>query len=131
VHAAGQPAWQGKGREFKNMHSHEKLSFEAVTDYTMMPKLVCNRVECPQCHYIHAVPLEFVDWHEVAETYQRAHEKMCDSFFALLKEAGEQFDVPLVEYFWANNETFIAELRQLIEHYEAQRTPPAQKGGAS
>lgn len=105
------------------MHTNEKIDFFACTDFKTMPLMKSAIVECPRCSWRIPVPPEYRDWRAIAETYREAYDKMTDSFFKELKEAGEQFDAPLVEYFDANRQALIAELTMILERLQQQ--PPA------
>jgi len=98
------------------MHKHEKISLMACTSVTELPSLkhMLHTVDCPRCHYRQPVPLEYTDWKAVAETYEKAYKDMANSFFRKLDEAGKQFDVPLVEYFDADRQILLAELRAIL-----------------
>lgn len=100
------------------MHKHEKISFEPTEDFAFLPLPRIATVDCPQCRYRIPVPNEYTDWKAVAETYRTAYERMTKGFFDLLKEAGEQFDAPLVEYFEASRATLLAELKNTLEELE-------------
>jgi hypothetical protein len=60
------------------------------------------------------VPVKYTDWQETAERYRRAYEAMMTKLGVLLKEAGEQFDVPLVEYFDTERQLMIQMLNEII-----------------
>ena len=98
------------------MHRYEKISLMDCTSLTELPPVmhILHTVDCPQCHYRHAVRPEYTDWREVAETYERAYKKMATTFFTKLDEAGKTFDVPLVEYFDADRQIMLATLRDIL-----------------
>ena len=97
------------------MHRHEKISLMACTSVTELPSLrhILHTVDCPRCQYRQPVPIEYTDWKAVAETYEKAYKDMANSFFRKLSEAGKTFDVPLVEYFDADRQIMIAQLREI------------------
>jgi cyclopropane fatty-acyl-phospholipid synthase-like methyltransferase len=98
------------------MHKYEKISLMECRSLTELPSLkhMLHTVDCPNCHWCQPVPLEYTDWKSVAETYEQAYKDMATTFFKKLDEAGKQFDVPLVEYFDADRQIMLAELRQII-----------------
>lgn len=61
------------------------------------------------------MPLEYTDWRAVAENYERAYNTMATQFFSKLEEAGKTFDVPLVEYFDADRQILLAQLRDILD----------------
>jgi hypothetical protein len=97
------------------MHTNENLNFGKLTSINALPKLTMDVVECPKCHYRIPVPVEYTDWKETAERYRKCYEAMMAKFGVLLKEAGEQFDVPLVEYFDTERLLMIQMLNEIIE----------------
>lgn len=103
------------------MRKCESLFFEEPKDFMSLPAFKLHTVDCPQCHLRHPVPDEYIDWRATAETYQKAYESMTTGFFDLLKEAGEQFDVPLVEYFEADRESLISQIKELMERFKPDR----------
>lgn len=106
------------------MHTNEKIDFFACDDFKSMPKMKSDIVECERCHWRIPVPVQYGDWRAIAETYREGYEKMTASFFEQLKECGEQFDVPLIEYFEANRLTFLAELRAILSKLEGRPNNP-------
>jgi len=105
------------------MHRHEKIALMACTSVTELPSLrhILHTVDCPKCHWRQPVPIEYTDWKAVAETYEQAYKDMANSFFRKLDEAGKAFDVPLVEYFDADRQIMLAELRQIIARLNGGR----------
>lgn len=98
------------------MHRFEKLTFPAVTSITELPSawLALHTVDCPQCRFRHPVPTEYTDWKAVAAFYEDAYKKMAAAFFSKLEEAGNTFNVPLVEYFDVDRQILLAELRAVF-----------------
>ena len=89
----------------------------ACTSVAELPPVqhLLHTVDCPRCHWRQPVPVEYTDWRSVAETYERAYKTMATQFFSKLKEAGETFDVPLVEYFEADRQIMLAQLRAILD----------------
>lgn len=105
------------------MHRHEKISLMLCESVTELPSLrhILHTVDCPRCHFRQPVPIEYTDWKAVAETYEQAYKAMANSFFSKLEEAGKTFDVPLVEYFDADRQIMIAQLREILGQLDAGR----------
>lgn len=103
------------------MHAHEKISLMGVDSLAVLPKLKFDRIECPRCHRQIPVPNEYVDWREVAERYEKAFARQHRLFSAMLKEAGEQFDAPLVEYFEASRQEMLESLRSMLAELESKK----------
>jgi DNA-directed RNA polymerase subunit RPC12/RpoP len=97
------------------MHTNENLNFDKLTNINQLPKLKMDVVQCPQCNYRIPVPVEYTDYKETAERYRKCYEAMMAKLGFLLKEAGEQFDVPLVEYFDTERQLMISMLNEIIE----------------
>lgn len=99
------------------MHKYEKISLMSCDSLTKLPPAlhILHTVDCPNCHWRQPVPTEYTDWRAVAETYERAYNKMATTFFAKLHEAGKSFDVPLVEYFEADRQIMLAQLREILD----------------
>lgn len=96
------------------MHKFEKITFEPVTSPHKLPDLKLDRLECPNCRSVIPVPPEYVDWKEVADLYKATHERMMKHLWENLKEAGEQFNVPLVEYFEADRHLLISLMEEIL-----------------
>lgn len=106
------------------MHRYEKITLSALQDPKILPQFESHTVDCPKCGYRHPVPVEYTDWHAVAETYRNAYENMMASVWAKLKEAGDAFDVPLQEYFEADRQAMLAELRVILERLKSSKQNP-------
>lgn len=94
----------------------EKLEWEPVNNLLSLPTLKRHTVDCPNCNFRHPVLPEYTDWKEVAERYRYSYTGMINAFIGLLKEAGVEFDAPLVEYFEASQ----FELKQLLHELLAK-----------
>lgn len=101
------------------MHRCEKIVLDPVEHWELLPKFRIHTVDCPQCKWRIPVPVEYVDWREIAETYEQAYKEMSASFLKIAKEAGEQFDAPFVEYIHASREALIATLRDALKRLES------------
>lgn len=99
------------------MHKHEKITLMACESLTELPSVrhLLHTVDCPKCHWRQPVPMEYTDWRAVAETYERAYKTMGTQFFKKLEEAAKAFDVPLVEYFDADRQIMLAQLRDILD----------------
>lgn len=99
------------------MHRYEKLTFEAIESCDL-PNLHSHVVECPKCRWCHPVPNEYTDWKEVADRYQKGYRDLVRHIDKQLREAGEAFDVPLIEYFEAGKQELIDSLKAIIERLD-------------
>ncbi len=96
------------------MHTYEKLDLGVPTKLTDLSLSVRHTISCPRCGWTHPVPIEYTDWKEIAGRYEKAYLEMSRSFFTKLIEAGIAFDVPLVEYFEADKQILLAQLKDIL-----------------
>lgn len=97
------------------MKYHTKIIWELPCDPIEFPKMLRQEVSCPNCRCRLPVPPEFTDWRLVADKYEEMYYKREKDFFRLLEEAGQAFDVPLVEYFKAHQMDVINRIKEMVE----------------
>ena len=93
----------------------EKIEWESVEHLMSLPAPKRHTVDCPNCNFRHPVMPEYMDWKEVAERYRQSHSGMVNAFMRLFKEAGDVFDVPLMEYYEASQLELKQLLRELLD----------------
>lgn len=97
------------------MKYHTKIVWEQVGDPIIPPSMLRQEVACPKCNWRLPVPFEFTDWKLVADKYRSLYLSREEDFFKVLVEAGEVFDVPLVEYFKAHQMDLFNRIHEMME----------------
>lgn len=101
------------------MHTNKPIDIFSSLDINTSSALErISTVDCPRCHWRQPVPVEFVDWKAIAEVYRNAYDSLGRGFMEKIKEMGEQFDAPLLEYLEADKRTMLAQLEALIKRHE-------------
>lgn len=108
------------------MHRYEKINLMKCERLDELPSIkhAYATLDCPQCHWRTPIPPEYTDWRAVAETYEKAYKTMGAQFFQKLEEAAKTFDVPLVEYFDADRQIMLAQLRDILDQLKNRDANP-------
>ena len=93
----------------------EKIEWEHAESLMSLPAPKRHTVDCPNCNFRHPVQPEYTDWREVSKRYHQSYSGMANAFMRLLKEAGNVFNVPLVEYYEASQLEMKQLLRELLD----------------
>lgn len=106
------------------MHTYDKFYYEPVEDPFKLPFPQYSTVDCTclQCGAITRllVPVECIDWKQVAETYRCVYASMGKNVQELFDEAGKVFEVPLNEWLETKHALLLLRLEELLLQYSAQ-----------
>lgn len=98
------------------MKIHKRIEYEPVGDdlHIPMPQVEVLDCKCTRCHNVYSipVPVDYLDWEDVAKKYKEGYDLMNAEYRKLFSEAGEVFDIPLKEWLDAKN----AHLRMILEN---------------